>query len=297
MTDQQNNTPYIAPIDGETQLVGIIGWPVAHSFSPIMHNAAFAALNLNWRYVPLPVQDANLLAALKGLPSLGFRGVNVTVPHKTAIMPYLNSIDDHARTIGAVNTITIDGESGALHGLNTDVIGFMADLRAHHLQVNNTSRVIVLGAGGAARACTAGLVQAGATVVLVNRTIARAESILRDFDTFTTDGKLRAIAWAQLPEIVDQGVTLIVNATSVGMWPEVDSSPWPMTIPFPPAAVLYDSIYRPQQTKLMCDASQSGLTVFGGLGMLIEQGAAAFSIWTGQPAPIDVMKNVWLTRL
>jgi len=284
------------PIDGATQLVGIIGWPVAHSFSPLIHNAAFAALGLNWCYVPLPVSDGHLAAALRGLVALGFRGANVTVPHKSAVLPLLDSIDDAARTIGAVNTIRVDPVSGMLHGLNTDVMGFLGDLIAHGVPLNTDTHALMLGAGGAERACAAALLGSGAVVTLVNRSIVRAADLLHDFASFTALGKLSAISWEALPEVSATGITLIVNATPIGMWPTVEASPWPSGISFPAGATLYDTIYRPARTRLMQDAERAGLSVIGGAGMLIRQGAAAFEIWTRQPAPIDVMRQAWPIR-
>src|SRR5215813_5291148 len=166
-------------IDGQTQLVGVIGWPTAHSLSPAMHNAAFSYMGLNWRYVPLPVRREQLPDAMRGLAALGFRGINVTVPHKVDVIPMMDSITEAVTIVGAVNTIRIDRNSGKLEGMNTDMGGFLTDLAANRIHVGKDTRVVILGAGGAARAAAAGLVRSGAHVIVVNRTPEKAEALVR----------------------------------------------------------------------------------------------------------------------
>lgn len=287
---------HIGHIDGQTQLVGIMGYPVAHSLSPEMHNAAFAELGMNWRYVPLLVPPERLAEALRGVLALGFRGVNVTVPHKVTCIPHLDSVTEAVTIAGAVNTIRIDASKGRLEGLNTDMSGFLTDLAVNHVSVNEESRVVILGAGGAARSIGAGLARSGAHITFVNRTVERGVQIA-DFLRSSWEGcKVEAVGLEQLAE-VSHDATLIINATSVGMFPYIDASPWRDDVPFPKDAVLYDTIYRPLQTKLMRDAERSGLRVIGGLGMLIYQGAAAFELWTGKKPPIELMRQVCLRRL
>lgn len=283
-------------IDGQTQLVGLIGYPVAHSLSPEMHNAAFTYAHLNWRYVPLQVRPEYLPDALQGLVALGFRGVNVTVPYKVSVIPLLNSVTEAVNIVGAVNTIRIDGSTGKLEGMNTDMTGFLADLAANKVRLGKTARVIVLGAGGAARAIGAGLCRSGAHVVFVNRTPENAERIVQFLKSSWTTASIEAAPVEALAE-VSKGANLIVNATSVGMWPEVDSTPWPANVPFPEGAVVYDTVYRPMKTRLMQDAEQAGLRAIGGIGMLIYQGAAAFEVWTGRQPSIDVMRMVCEQKL
>ncbi len=277
-------------IDGQTQLVGVIGWPVTHSLSPLLHNAVFAHLGLNWRYVPMPVREADLTAAVRGLAALGFRGANVTVPHKTAVIPLLNSVTDAVHVVGAVNTIRVDLSTGKLEGLNTDMSGFLTDLAANSVRIENGTPVIILGAGGAARACAAGLVRSGAKVTLVNRSLERAQAVVQFLRSSWPQSSVTAEPMSALPWLL-KGVTLIVNATSVGLWPDVNVSPWPPEVPFPPGVTVYDTIYRPLKTRLMQDAEKAGARVVGGLGMLIYQGAAAFEAWTGQPTPLQVMRQ------
>ncbi len=255
---------------------GVIGWPVAHSVSPAMHNAAYAALGLtDWRYELLPIMPDIVKVAIKEFRDHGFIGINVTVPHKQAVLPFVRP-DERSRLIGAVNTITLRD----LSATNTDVAGFMDDLAAHDVDVAG-QRVILLGAGGAARAAVYGLAQAGAHVVLVNRTPEKAQQLIADL-------KVDAEA-LPLQDAIRDEVALVVNSTSVGMSPNVDESPWPDEVPFPEGAALYDMVYRPRQTKLMQAVESRGNRVIGGLGMLVRQGATAFTIWTGQPAPVDVM--------
>lgn len=283
-------------IDGQTQLVGIIGYPVAHSLSPQMHNAAFAELGMNWRYVPLLVQPQRLAEALHGLLALGFRGANVTVPHKVTCIPHLDSVTEAVSIAGAVNTIRIDASQGRLEGLNTDMSGFLTDLAVNQVSVNDESRVVILGAGGAARAIGAGLARSGAEIAFVNRTLERAVQIVDFLRASWESCKVKAVGLEDLAE-VSREATLIINATSVGMFPYTDVSPWREGVPFPKGAVLYDTIYRPLQTKLMRDAERSGLRAIGGLGMLVYQGAAAFELWTGKKAPIELMRRVCLEHL
>jgi shikimate dehydrogenase len=278
-------------IDGQTQLVGIVGWPVAHSLSPAMHNAAFTYAGLNWRYVPLPVRSGDLAVAIKGLAALGFRGVNVTVPHKVDVIPLLDTLTEAVNIAGAVNTIRIDRNTGRLEGLNTDMTGFLADLAASQVRFDKTSRVLILGAGGAARAAAASLVRSGAHVIIANRTLTRAQGIVRFLQSSWAHQNIEAVPLDSLASVT-QGVTLIINATPVGMWPDVDATPWTEGVPFPEGAVLYDSVYRPLKTRLMRDAETAGLRAVGGIGMLVYQGASAYEVWTGRKAPVDVMKMI-----
>ncbi len=256
--------------------VGVIGWPVEHSLSPAMHNAAFAALGMaDWYYDRIAIPPDIVRLGLRELRDHGYLGLNVTVPHKQAVMPFVKA-DAIARAVGAVNTIDFRTNEGT----NTDVAGFIDDLAAHAIDVRG-QRVLVLGAGGAARAAVFGLVRAGAEVLVVNRTLERAQNLADDLGD-----SIRALPFEQA---VDESFTLIVNCTSAGMWPHTHESPWPSGLPLPKDAIVYDMIYRPAKTQLMLQAEAAGLQAIGGLGMLARQGAAAFQRWTGVPAPLDVM--------
>ncbi len=262
--------------------VGIIGWPVAHSISPAMHNAAFQALGLSdWRYELVPIPPDIVRQGLRTLRDEGgFIGVNVTVPLKQAVMPYVRP-DVQAQAVGAVNTIDFRDNSGT----NTDVNGFLDDLKAHGIAVAG-ERVIVLGAGGAARAAVYGLARAGAQVTIVNRTLSRAQELAANL---AVSAGLLNLAVQTLDEAAEKGAGLVVNCTSVGMWPHVDDTPWIESVPFPVGAAAYDMVYRPAVTRFMRQAEAQGGQAIGGLGMLVRQGAAAFARWTGQQPPVEVM--------
>lgn len=278
-------------IDGRTQLVGVIGWPVEHSLSPAMHNAAFAALGLNWCYVPLAVAPGQVEVALCGLAALGFRGVNVTVPHKQSVLAVLDSIAPDAAAIGAVNTILIArDENGvaSLHGYNTDAQGFIGALRRGGCEPQG-KRVVVVGAGGAARAVVHGLLEAGASrVTVLNRTLERACKLVSEL------GDSRLEAQELTPELLlraADAAELLVNTTTVGMWPNVQESIWPAGVAVPPHLTVFDLVYNPLETLLLRQARESGARAIDGLGMLVEQGALAFEIWTGRSAPVEVMRT------
>ncbi len=282
-------------IDGHTHVVGIIGWPVEHSLSPVMHNAAFAARRMNWIYVPLPVAPDDVKEAVAGVRALGLRGVNVTIPHKQAVMPLLDTLTPEAQAIGAVNTIVVD-PGGRMWGTNTDAPGFLADLQEHHVEVEG-ERVLVLGAGGAARAVVYALARAGAHVTIANRTFSRAVELARRIHHVLPGRSFRVVEWDvhQLAQEAETH-TLLVNTTSVGMWPDVDASPWPEGVGFGRIRVVYDVVYRPRETRLMQQARDWGCRVIGGLGMLVHQGAEAWRLWTGEVPPVHVMRDA-VTRV
>jgi len=283
-------------IDGQTQMVGLIGWPVEHSLSPVMHNAAFDALGLNWRYVPLPVPPGQVEAAVRGLAALGFRGANVTVPHKQAVVQMLNSVGPNARHLGAVNTILIvQGEDGStrLNGYNTDDTGFVGALREGGYEPEEGRRAVVVGAGGAARAVVFGLLQSGSgEIVVLNRTPQRAEALVSDLRGFGDQGSRLQTLPLTVETLVEsaRSADLLVNATTVGMWPHTDGSFWPESVPLPAHLTVFDLVYRPLETRLLRQARESGAHTISGLGMLVRQGAVAFEMWTGEPAPVDVMR-------
>jgi shikimate dehydrogenase len=266
-----------------TSKVGVIGWPVAHSISPAMHNAAFQALGMDdWTYELVPVPPDIVGHSLRTLRDEGgFIGVNVTVPLKQAVMSYV-LVDERARAIGAVNTIDFRDNSGT----NTDAVGFIDDLKANEVSLSG-AQVIVLGAGGAARAAIYGLAKAGVQVVVVNRTIEKAQVMLADLAV--SAGIVRGADVKTLDEAAEMDASLIVNCTSVGMWPHTDESPWIEAVPFPRGVTVYDMVYRPERTRLMEQAEARGGRAIGGLGMLVRQGAAAFTIWTKRDAPVKVM--------
>lgn len=262
--------------------VGVIGFPVSHSISPALHNAAFRALNMtNWRYDRVPIPPDILGMSLRTLRDEGgYVGLNVTIPHKQAAMEYTRP-DERARAIGAVNTIQFSDNTAT----NTDVIGLMDDLAAHDVAVAG-QRVLVLGAGGAARAAVYGLAQAGAQVVVVNRTKQRAQEMLANL---AVSAGITGVGVMTLDEAAEWNAGVVINCTSVGMHPKADATPWIEGVPFPRGVTVYDMVYRPEKTRLLQQAEANGCQAIGGLGMLVRQGAASFQLWTGVEPPVDVM--------
>ncbi|MGC9400428.1 MAG: shikimate dehydrogenase [Anaerolineae bacterium] len=291
-------------IDGTTRLVGLIGWPVRHSRSPVVHNAAFAALGLNWRYVPLPTPPARVGEAVRGLVALGFRGANVTVPHKETVLPYLDALAPAAAALGAVNTLVIDrsGDASAdIRGHNTDVPGFLAALRSGDFEPQG-KRAIVIGAGGAARAVVYALLSAGAQkVTVLNRTPSRAVALV---DDLAPHAQATALHGAPLTaeRLVEAayGAHLLVNATTVGMWPHTHASIWPDEASIPAHLTVMDLVYRPRETRLLAQARAAGAHPIDGLGMLIHQGALAFDLWTAHAHDLEeigaIMESALLKR-
>ncbi|GAB4537085.1 MAG: shikimate dehydrogenase [Anaerolineae bacterium] len=286
------NTP--GAITGHTTLVGVMGWPVKHSLSPAMHNAAFAELGLDWVYVPLPVYPDHVGEALRGLRALGFAGANVTVPHKQAVLAHLDEVGRAAQVIGAVNTIVV--RDGVLYGDNTDAAGFLASLRETGFDPAGTYCAL-LGAGGAARAVAHALAEAGALQVSVyNRSFSRARDLCRDMAKFHSSVRFEPGSLKDVASIQDD-IDLLVNATSLGMWPAIEASPWPGELPIPAHLTVCDLVYNPQETLFLSQARAVGAEIVGGLGMLVHQGAAAFEMWTGRPAPLETMRAACLRVL
>lgn len=281
------------PTTGKTKTVGVIGWPVSHSVSPTMHNAAFTALGLEWCYVPLPVPTDptdRIGEAVRGLRALGLRGANVTVPHKQAVMPYLDWLTPAAQAIGAVNTIRVE-EDGKLSGDNTDVRGFVADLRDHGVDPAG-KRALVLGAGGSARAIVYGLAEAGClSITILNRTVEKAHDLAMEMRARFPFCRLSGHAMPDEIAVLAKEAHLIVNCTSLGMTPRVEGLPWDEGVAFRSGQVVYDLVYNPPQTRLLQKATNDGAQAIGGLGMLIWQGALAFERWTGQLPPVAVMRE------
>lgn len=281
------------PVDASTRLVGILGYPVSHSFSPVIHNAAFFAQGLNFRYVALPVLPSRLESAVRGLGSLGFAGANVTIPHKEAVIPVLDSLTPTARAVGAVNTIVCryDDTEVTLCGDNTDVAGFLAPLAMHEEQLRTASAVI-LGAGGAARAAVYGLLGRFALqrITVAARKPRRAERLCEAFSARDPGTVLRALPLSEAGSSLWEA-KLVVNATPVGMHPHVAGTPWTDTSVFHGGQIVYDMVYRPRLTRLLREAGGCGTETVDGLSMLLHQAAAAWCQWTGSPMPLDAARE------
>jgi shikimate dehydrogenase len=275
-------------IDGETRIAGVMGWPVHHTLSPAMHNAAYLALGLNWRYVAFQVAPDHVWAAVAGMRALRLAGLNVTIPHKEAVIPYLDDVMPAARAIGAVNTILVAEDR--LIGDNTDTYGFLRALEEAGIQLAGR-KALVLGAGGAARAATYGLASRGARVVILSRTLARARQLALDMLRSTPTADIEAV------EMAPEDASLLINCTPVGMWPHDDASPLPAGFALHPGLAVMDMVYRPQQTALMHQARDAGTKIVSGLEMLVHQAAAAFERWTGVKPPVDTMRAACLGAL
>lgn len=276
-------------IDGKTRLYGILGHPITGSLSPAMHNAAFRALGLNAAYVPFPVLPDDLPAAARGLAAAGVAGFNLTVPHKLAILPLLKEITPEARAIGAVNTVRCgDAGSGGGHmaGTNTDGEGFLLSLQHDLSWTPQGKRVLLLGAGGAARGIAISLLGAGAAALhIANRTPGRAEALAADCRAHAPACEVTA---SGLEAAVGAAPHLLVNATTVGMGAG-GGSPVELRAVGVRDAVI-DIVYHPPQTPLLAQAEAQGLKHANGIGMLLYQGALAFRFWTDRDAPIAVMR-------
>ncbi len=278
--------------DAATQPVGLLGYPVAHSRSPRIHNTAFRAQGLNYVYLALPVAPADVAVAVAGLKTLGFAGANVTVPHKQAVLPLMDALSPQADAVGAVNTVVCRRHDGAvtLFGDNTDVAGFLAPLHPFAGDLHGAS-MLVFGAGGAARAVAYALLSAvrPARLTVAARTPAKAERLARDLAPFDATGALRVVALAEAAAAV-RAARLLVNATPLGMHPHSEGTPWPHAEDFSEGQVVYDLVYEPEQTRLLRQASARGARTLGGLEMLILQAAAAYAQWTGREMPLEVVR-------
>ena len=279
--------PVARPIGGATHVAGVIGWSVEHSLSPVIHNAAFAALDMDWVYVPLPVAPGALRDAAAGLVSLGFRGANVTMPHKTEGAEIVGELSDEARRLRAVNTLVVSGDT--LQGHNTDTPGFDRFLRRDAGFDPAGCSALVLGAGGAARAVALALGLAGAARLKVG---VREEARARDL-VAAVDGT--GLQVEVIPFDEAQGVTadLVVNATPLGA-DGVTAPPLPAV---GPAVVVVDLLYRAAPTPWLVAAREAGAEVSGGLGLLLQQAALSFELWTGTPAPLEAMSAAALGAL
>ncbi|MBW4683014.1 MAG: shikimate dehydrogenase [Microcoleus vaginatus WJT46-NPBG5] len=276
-------------IKGTTKLLGVIGSPIEHSLSPVMHNAAIAELGVDYVYLALPVKPADLEIALAGFAAIGLRGFSVTIPHKQAIMPFLSEISPIAQAVGAVNTVWHTGTSWA--GTNTDVEGFVAPLKAYNRDWSQTVAVI-LGAGGAARAVVAGCAELGIQEIHV---VGRNGQKLDAFQQSWLNSAVPVPAthtWEEVPQWISQA-NLLVNTTPVGMHPQVDQMPVSAAEMknLKAGAIVYDLIYTPNPTQFLKVAAEMGATAIDGLEMLVQQGATALQMWLQQPVPVDVMRQ------
>ena len=269
-------------ITGRTRLAGIMGWPVSHSRSPALHNFWLDQHGIDGAYVPLPVRPDQLALALRALPVLGFRGCNLTIPHKQMALSVVDRVDPLARRIGAVNTIIV-GPDGSLEGRNTDAYGFRENLRECVPDWEPAAGpAVVLGAGGAARAIVEALIEAKVPEIrLVNRTLARAETVAAELGVPASHVSVHR--WSAREQVLEDA-GLLVNTTSLGMTgePELEIG----LARLPPVAVVVDIVYVPLDTALLTAARQRGHRSVDGLGMLLHQGRPGFEAWFGTPVRV-----------
>ncbi|WP_424768985.1 shikimate dehydrogenase [Paenibacillus sp. sgz302251] len=278
-------------IDSQTTLFGVIGNPIRHSKSPIMMNRAFRETGINGIYTAFHVTSERVADFAAGVRAMGIRGVNVTIPHKLDIMSALDEIDAGAQAIGAVNTIVND--DGRLIGYNTDGIGYVRSLKEEAEPVLAGKKIVVIGAGGAARGIVYALsAEKPAQITIANRSVERAKELAAGLRHLAD---IEAVASEQLQAACQQA-DIVINTTSIGMFPNVEAVPvdaaW-----LKPGAVASDLIYNPLKTMFLQQAEQRGCRIHGGLGMFIYQGAYAFEYWTGQPAPVAAMRETVLAAL
>jgi shikimate dehydrogenase len=270
--------------------LGLIGYPLSHSFSPQIHTAALRACRLEGNYSLHPIapdDKQSLKALLSRVRSGEIHGLNVTIPHKQNVIGFLDELTPTASSIGAVNTIYL--RDNKLVGDNTDAQGFLRDLKKFlttETQRHRELNALILGSGGSARAVVYALINDGWDVIIAARRFEQAEQVAESFAHHQLQ-----ITNDQLSNIELSNISLIVNTTPVGMVPNIDQSLWPENLPFPPHAAIYDLVYNPRKTKLVRDARRQGLQAITGLGMLIEQAALSFEIWTNRIPPREAMRE------
>jgi len=282
-------------ISGKTRLCGLIGDPVEHTMSPVMHNAAFNKMGLDYLYVPFRVKKEELGKAVEGMKALNIKGLNVTIPHKVTIIPFLDKLDRLAERIGAVNTIV--NNDGILTGYNTDATGFLQALLEKGIELKEKN-VVILGAGGASRAVSFALAERGAHLIILNRLLELdwAEELAdRISRIFEREVKALESNTENLVSVLREA-DILVNATSVGMTPNINDTPISSDL-LKPNLIVFDIVYNPIKTRLLREAEAAGAKTISGLDMLVWQGALAFEKWTGLKAPVELMKEAAIKEL
>lgn len=282
-------------ITAKTKILGIFGYPTGHTISPAMHNAVIKALRLDMVYLPFEVKPSELREAIKCIKSIGMIGVNITIPHKEAVIKFIDDVSEEARHIGAVNTIV--NKDGRLIGHNTDGYGYITSLKEECNFNPKGKNIAILGAGGAARGILVALsVKKPKTIVIANRTLARAISLIKAFKGKFPETKFKAVDLNKdILKKYFKEIELLVNTTSVGM-KKNETVEIPLEL-LPKTAVVSDIVYNPLETLLLKKAKKLGLTTHSGLGMLVHQGVKSFKLWTDMDAPIEVMRKAALKAL
>ncbi|MCX7918569.1 MAG: shikimate dehydrogenase [bacterium] len=281
-------------ISGTTQLIGLFGYPVKHTFSPIIHNAAFTFLGLDFVYIPFSIPPERLNLAMKAIVPLGFKGLNITIPHKETVIPLLDEISPTAELIGAVNTIKIDAQE-RLIGYNTDGVGFITALLSELNMVIEGKTMVLLGAGGGARAVGIQSALSNLKAIYIMDIVKeRAQKLVADIKRSNPKVAAESIEFVDLQSVLSKA-DILVNATPIGMQPEDPLLIQPEWLN--KELKVFDLIYNPLETKLVRTAKERGCSATNGLRMLIEQGAAAFEIWTGIQPPVEIMQQAILDYL
>ena len=272
-------------IKGSTNIVGLIGHPVEHSFSPPMHNAAFEALGMDYAYVAFDVDPLNMKSAIDGAKSLNIKGFNVTIPHKIEVMKHLDEIDEVAALIGAVNTIDFKD----MKGYNTDGIGAVKAIE-EVTSIKNRN-VVVAGAGGASRAISFYIAKYGAdSLTILNRNVEKADNLAKDVSNSNLINEVKSDSMSEINSHVTDA-DILIDTTPVGMHPNVDDEPIVLADNMHDDLVVFDAVYNPNDTVLIKEAVKAGAKPVYGIKMLLYQGAESFRIWTGRDAPVDVMED------
>lgn len=286
MTDRKNDLSH------HTLLLGVMGDPIGHSKSPAMHNIALEASGIPGMYVPLHVKPEQLAEAVAGTKALGFSGFNVTIPHKVEMLKLMDELDESAVCCGAVNTVVI--QDGKLKGYNTDGIGYVRSLKEELNSELSGKHITILGAGGAARGVVYALLrEQPANVTVINRTVDKAEQLATEFSNDNL--QVQSGSYEALDKVLSQ-TDILINTTSIGMSPNSDETPLEQSR-IPEGIIVSDLIYNPLETRFLREAKSRGCTVVGGLGMFVYQGAYAYEYWTGQPAPVSVMRSALLEAM
>jgi shikimate dehydrogenase len=280
-------------ISGKTRVCGVIGDPIEHTLSPTIHNAAFNSLGLDFVFLAFRVKAVDLENAICGMRGLGIHGLNVTMPHKSTVTAYLDKLDSAVKFLGSANTIL--NEDGKLSGFNTDGVGALKALRENGVKLSE-KKVLLLGAGGAAKAIAFALAKEAGELVVLNRATEKAQELAERLTG--TLGK-KVVGGSFSPDAIAENLRdsdVLINATSVGMSPDVNQSIVPPQL-LRSGLTVMDIVYNPVETKLAKDAKAAGANVVSGVEMLIYQGAASFEIWTGRAAPVEVMRKAALNKL
>jgi shikimate dehydrogenase len=280
-------------ISGKTQVCGVIGDPIEHTLSPTIHNAAFNHLKLDFVFLAFRVKATELENAIRGMRGLGIHGLNVTMPHKGTVIAYLDMVDSTVKFLGSANTIL--NKNGKLSGFNTDGAGALKALRENGINLSG-KKVVLLGAGGAAKAIAFSLAKEVGELVVLNRAAEKAKKLAEALELALNK---KVVGGALSPDTIAENLQdsdVLINATSVGMHPEADQSIVPPQL-LRSDLTMMDIVYNPVETKLAKAAKAAGAKVISGVEMLIYQGAASFEIWTGRSAPIEVMRLAALNKL